>query len=121
MGTLKMPESAPPSGNLETSAAQETGHVVQSVAVEEKHLEITPDEKDDKHVKEPDNEAKKKKPEATLGNYFVSSCRYRMLQLLINQACLHLRHQIGRIPSTAFMPNVYWLRSGAAAHDCRPR
>ena len=71
MGTTKVTDSAPPSGIVEAEAVQQSGQVVQRVAVEEKH-EITPDGKE---AEKSDNKTKKKKPEASLANYFVSySC-----------------------------------------------
>lgn len=75
MGTSKATDSVPPSGNAEAGAAQGTAQVVQTMAVEEKH-DISIDDKDAKSVKEPDNETKKKKPDASLGNYFVSCCEH---------------------------------------------
>jgi hypothetical protein len=82
MVALKATDPTPPSGSVDADAAQQSGQLIESVTVDEK-ADTRPDDKD---VKKPDGETKKKKPEANMSNYFVSDCGNRLLQTLIQSS-----------------------------------
>jgi hypothetical protein len=63
--------AAPPPDNAEASAVQQSGQIIETVAAQEKHPVISHDATLKENV---DGEKKetKEKPQASMGNYFVS-------------------------------------------------